>query len=405
MMDRFTPLRCLASCVAVAAASLAGCTWTGSLFGSDKSVYEGAQSRAPLEVPPDLSQLPRDDRFVVPDRPQTVTASGQAARQQGGGAVSTSASGGPAVVPQGVVAKIERQGNQRWLSVNMPAEKVWPVLIEFWPTVGMTVEKSDPTTGIMETAWAENKSKVQQDVIRRALGSVLGSVYSSGEQDKYRVRLERTPEGTEVYISHRGMIEVYTTSAQDQTKWQPRPSDPQLEAEMLQRLLVRFDAAAAKPTTTATAPTGPAGGATAAAAAGAASTAAAPATPQLARVVKGSDGRNERLDMDEAFDRAWRRVGLALDRGAFTVEDRDRAKGIYFVRYLDPDYEAKQKAEQGFFSKMFTREKPIPAPQFRVVLTRQGDNQTVVTVQNAEGKAERSTSGDRILNLLSEQLR
>jgi outer membrane protein assembly factor BamC len=394
MKDRFTPLRAL---VVVGVTWLSGCTWTGDLFGSDKAIYEGAKTRATsLEVPPDLSQLPRDDRFVVPDRPQTITASGQGAAQAGRPASSVASPAGAttaAIVPAGPVAKLERDGNQRWLAVNLPPERVWPVLVDFWPSVGLQIEKSDPAAGILETVWAENRAKIPQDIIRRTLGKAFDSVYSSGEQDKYRARIERTPQGTsEVYISHRGMIEVYTTSSMDQTKWQPRPSDPELEAEMLQKLLVRFDTAAAKPAATASAATG--------------ATAAPAPVPQNARVVRSADGHGERLDVDEEFDRAWRRVGLALDRGAFTVEDRDRAKGIYFVRYLDPEYEAKMKEEQGFFAKIFSREKPIQAPQYRVVLTSaQGEKRTVVTVQNAEGKPERSTTGDRILTLLSEQLR
>jgi outer membrane protein assembly factor BamC len=250
--------------------------------------------------------------------------------------------------------------------------------------------------------WAENRAKLPQDIIRRTLGRVLDSVYSTGEMDKYRARVERTPQNTsEIFVSHRGMIEVYTTSAQDQTKWQPRPSDPELEAEILQRLLVKFDTTAAQQAAaTAAAPAG----ATGAAPAGA-SAAAAPAAPQLARVVKGADGRSERLEVDDGFERAWRRVGLALDRGSFTVEDRDRAKGIYFVRYLDPDYEAKAKSEQGFLSKIFSSDKPVPALQYRVVLVGESANRTVVTVLGASGAPERSPAGDRILSLLNDQLR
>jgi outer membrane protein assembly factor BamC len=376
-----------------AAISLGGCSWTGSLFTSDKVSYETAQTRAPLEVPPDLSQLPRDERFVVPERPQTVTAS--AAGQPRAGVAAQP--GGPTVVPTGAVAKIERQGNQRWLVVELPPEKVWPVLVDFWPTVGLKVEKSDATTGVMETVWAENRANLPQDIIRKTLGRVLDSVYSTGEQDKYRARLERTTNGTsEIYVSHRGMIEVYTSAQKDTTVWQPRPSDPGLEAEMLQRLLVRFEGQS-RPTAVATAGT--------AAAPAAAGAAAASASPQVARLVKGSDGRNERLEIDEAFDRSWRRVGLALDRGGFTVEDRDRTKGLYFVRYLDPDFEAKRKADEGFLTKLFGREKPVQAPQFRVALTSVSDARTVVQVYDSEGKPERTAAGDRILNLLNDQLR
>ncbi len=400
MIDRFTRSRWLA---AVGAVLLSGCSWTGSFLQTDKVAYESAQqSKSPLEVPPDLSQLPRDDRFVVPDRPQTITASGQ---QQAGrpvaGAVPAAATA--AVVPGGIVAKIERQGNQRWLAVNLPPERVWPVLVDFWPTVGLNVEKSDAATGILETAWAENRAKLPQDIIRRTLGRILDSVYSTGEMDKYRARVERTPQNTsEIFISHRGMVEVYTTTAQDQTKWQPRPSDPELEAEILQRLLVKFDASAAQQAAIAAAT--PAGATGAPRVPAGASAAAAPA-PQIARVVKGPDGRSERLEVDDGFERAWRRVGLALDRGSFTVEDRDRAKGIYFVRYLDPDYEAKAKSEQGFFSRIFTSDKPVPALQYRVFVVGESTNRTVVTVLGASGAPERSPAGDRIMALLNDQLR
>ena len=391
-MSRSNNARNAAAGVGVlASALLAGCSWTGSLFTSDKVQYETARTRQPLEVPPDLSQLPRDERFLVPDRPQTITASSQGQRPTTG-PVATSGS----VVPTGSVAKLERQGNQRWLAVNLPPEKAWPVLIDFWPSIGLKVEKSDPNAGVLETNWAENRAKLPQDIIRRTLGRVLDSVYSTNEQDKYRARIERTAQGTsEIYITHRGMEEVYTSAQQDRTSWQPRASDPELEAEMLQRLLARFE----EPTKSVVAA---ASGATGITAAG---TAAPSAAPQISRLIKGSDGRNERVEVDEAFDRAWRRVGLALDRGGFTVEDRDRAKGFYFVRYLDPDFEAKAKSDQGFFSKIFGREKPIQAPQYRVGVVSDGTARTNVQVFDSTGKPERSPTSDRILSLLNEQLR
>ena len=381
---------------------VAGCSWTGSVF-NDKVDYQAARTRTvPLEIPPDLSQLPRDERFTVPERPQSVTASAATAARPGVPAGAPASAVAATVAPTGALAKIERDGSQRWLAVNMPPEKAWPVVLEFWPSVGLAVEKSDQATGVMETVWAENKAKLPQDLIRRTLGRVLGSVYETGEQDKYRARIERTPKDTsEIFISHRGMIEVYTSSQQDRTAWQPRPPDPEMEAEMLQRLLVRFDKSAAPPTTAATT------AATAArpAVATAGPTAMPPPPPDTTHLVKGKDGRSERLDIDDAFDRAWRRVGLALDRGGFTVEDRDRAKGVYFVRYLDPDYEAKAKESQGFLTKLMGRDKPVEAPQYRVQLTAAGESGTWVQVFGKEGKPELSPAGDRILALLKDQLR
>jgi outer membrane protein assembly factor BamC len=306
------------------------------------------------------------------------------------------------VAPAGALARIERDGSQRWLAVNMPPEKAWPILLEFWPSVGLAVEKSDQATGVMETVWAENRAKLPQDIIRQTLGKVLGSVYSTGEQDKYRARIERTQKDTsEIFISHRGMIEVFTSTAQDRTMWQPRPPDPEMEAEMLQRLLVRYDKSAAPPPPTTTASSGR----PVATVATAGPAAMPPAPPDTTHIIKGADGRSERLDIDDPFDRAWRRVGLALDRGGFTVEDRDRAKGTYFVRYLDPDYEAKQKEQQGFLTRVFGKDKPIEAPQYRVQMTAAGESGTWVQVFSKDGKPERSPAGDRILALLKDQLR
>ena len=179
---------------------LAGCSWTGSLFTSDKVQYETAKTRQPLEVPPDLSQLPRDERFLVPDKPQTITASGQGQRANPG-LVSTSSP----VVPVGSIAKIERQGNQRWLAVNLPPEKAWPVLVDFWPSIGLKVEKADPNAGVLETNWAENRAKLPQDIIRRTLGRVLDS--SIDQRARTIPGAHRAHRARHVgdYIAHRGM--------------------------------------------------------------------------------------------------------------------------------------------------------------------------------------------------------
>lgn len=404
-----------AALVVLAAALMVGCTVTNP--GSDKIDYRGAKpTREALDVPPGLSTLPPNDRFAVPGA-VSASQAGQASAQR------PPVPGAATVVATTQVARIERAGQQRWLAVDLPPEQVFPVVREFWPSVGLTLERDDAALGIVETVWSENRAKIPQDIIRRTIGRVFDGLYSSGERDRFRTRLERTAKNTtEVFISHRGMEEVFTNAARDSTRWQPRPSDPELEAEMLQRLLLRFAPnAPAAPTTTAAAtapaaaarPVGATGGAPAvagAAAAGAATGAAAAAggsmvsQTQTVRLIKGASGNAERVEIDEPFDRAWRRVGLGLDRGAFTVEDRDRANGVYFVRYLDPDVEAKQRSQQGMFSKLFGSDPKIVAPQYRVLVTTSGAA-SVVTVLDKDGKPENSQSTDRILTLLNQQLR
>jgi outer membrane protein assembly factor BamC len=403
-----------AALVVLAAALMVGCTVTNP--GSDKIDYRGAKpTREALDVPPGLSTLPPNDRFAVPGA-VSASQAGQASAQR------PPVPGAATVVATTQVARIERAGQQRWLAVDLPPEQVFPVVREFWPSVGLTLERDDAALGIVETVWSENRAMIPQDIIRRTIGRVFDGLYSSGERDRFRTRLERTAKNTtEVFISHRGMEEVFTNAARDSTRWQPRPSDPELEAEMLQRLLLRFAPnAPTVPTTTvaATAPaaarpvgaTGPAPTAAGAASAGAATGAAAAtggstvAQTQTVRLIKGATGSAERVEIDEPFDRAWRRVGLGLDRGAFTVEDRDRANGVYFVRYLDPDVEAKQRSQQGMFSKLFGSDPKIVAPQYRVLVTTRGAA-SVVTVLDKDGKPESSPSTDRILTLLNQQLR
>jgi outer membrane protein assembly factor BamC len=249
---------------------------------------------------------------------------------------------------------------------------------EFWIENGFLLAQDQPNLGIMETDWAENRAKLPQDFIRSSLGKVLDSLYSTSERDRFRTRLERNANGgTEIYISHRGMVEVYTTEKKDQTTWQPRPPDPELEAEFLRRLMVRLGV--------------PQEQSKALIASG-----AAKPTSRVATV-----GTTPVVQIDEGFDRAWRRVGLSLDRTGFTVEDRDRAQGTYFVRYVEPNAD---KKDPGFFSKLFSSEKGAAPLKFRINLKSEGES-TTVTVLNAAGAPETSANAQRIVQVIADDLK
>jgi outer membrane protein assembly factor BamC len=377
-----TPLRVLA--VGAMALSMAACT---TVFESDKVDYKSSKKAAPLDVPPDLTQLQKENRYAVPER-GVATASGM---QQGAGAQAGAAgavapvAGGAAVGPVSTDAvRVERAGDQRWLVVKQTPEQLWPQVRQFWQDAGFNLETESSQTGVMETEWNENRSKIPQDFLRNTLGRVFDRAYSTGERDKFRTRLERLPDGsTEIYISHRGAEEVLTGAQKETTTWTVRPNDPALEAQFLARLVARLT------------------GATEPAQVKAAETTVANAVvaPQHAKLL------GDRVEVDEGFDRAWRRVGLALDRVGFTVEDRDRVQGIYFVRYVDPDGAAKG----GFFSRLFSfgsSDKDKEAQRYRV-LVKAEPNASVsnVTVQNNAGGADTSATGKKILSLLNEELK
>ena len=352
------------------ALALAGC----SVLETDKVDYRSSSTnKAPsLVIPPDLTQLSKETRYTVVDG--GVSASGVKVAQ-----AAAIANPSMAATALGDV-RIERSGNQRWLVVKRPAEKLWNPIKDFWQENGFLLAIDQSNLGIMETDWAENRAKIPQDFVRSSLGKLLDSAYSTPERDKFRTRLETNSAGeTEIFISHRGVVEVYTKERSDETVWQPRPSDPELEAEFLRRLMVSLGSSPEQAK---------------------AMVASAGAAKALA-TVETVDGRPV-VQISEAFDRAWRRVGLALDRTGFTVEDRDRKQGIYFVRYVASEAQA---AEPGFFSKLFSSTpKAAEAAKFRIALMSQGDA-TTVSVLDSKGAADNSPSAQRIAKVIAEDIK
>src|SRR5262245_44281545 len=202
--------------------------------------YKSAGKLPPLEIPPDLTRPGPDERFTVPEVKGATTYS-EYNRERSGQQQRTVVSSN--VLPPQDNVRVERQGNQRWLVVKGRPDQIWPTVKEFWQETGFILNVEIPEDGVMETDWNENRARISDPGgIRSLLGKLLDQVYSTSERDKFRTRLETgaEPGTTEIYVSHRGMEEVYTTAAQEQTKWQPRPPDPELEAEMLRRLMVRF---------------------------------------------------------------------------------------------------------------------------------------------------------------------
>ena len=367
-----------------AALALSGCSSLDSLLAGDKIDYRtGAGNKTSgLEVPPDLTQLTRDSRYQ-----QTQGGAVSAAAYQAGTAAAS-----PATVQSVTVAAqsagdvhIERLGNERWLRTGLAPEQLWPLLQAFWKERGFVIVQDVPAAGVMETDWAENRGKIPLDFIRGSIGKVFDAAYSTGELDKFRTRVERVPGGgSEVYITHRGMIEVYYGQRKEATVWQPRLADPQLEGELLSRLMLKL-------------------GATEEVAKTATVVAGGPAAPARARLVGA--GPSTTLQVDDGFDRAWRRVGVALDRSGFTVEDRDRAQGLYFVRYADPAFAGKE--EPGFIAKLFSfgkKDDPGALARYRVAVKGEGERSTV-SVLNNQGAPESGEAGKRITTMLLDELK
>jgi len=380
-MHRFSPLRLPRPALAAVAAALMAVLLSGCesmTFNLSKKIdYKSAGSAPALEVPPDLTTPNYDDRY------QSATASG---------AVAARAAPRPSeVLPANPDARVARAGSERWLVVKASPEAAWTTLRDFWTKNGFVLAVEQPALGIMETDWAETRVDQPENFLQRFANKYVSFATDTYKRDKFRTRIERGSEpGTvEIYISHRGSeqkpMKFGQGGAPEDWNWMPSPPNPQLEAEFLERLLVALGTPAP---------------------AAAQALAADSKSPERARIDKGTDG--VRLVVDDTFDRAWRRVGLALDRTGFTVVDRDRSKGLYFVRYANPELE--KKKPEGWLADTLTKMQfwkstpPEKPEQYRVVVT-QADPRSVVTVQDPNGVVDRTANSEKILALLKDQLK
>jgi outer membrane protein assembly factor BamC len=359
---------------------LQGCAGFRNMLNGDDSVdYKSVVRTDPLSIPPDLTQASSDPRYRAPASGSTTYSQFQQAGQASAKGVSSAQS---AVLPTRPDMRVMRDGDLRWLVVDMAPDKVFSLTADFWVESGFSLDVTDPKAGLMITNWAENRAKIPESFIRDMLGKVLDGLWDSGTRDKFRTRIERAANNrTEIYISHQHMEEKnYSTQGQVEVRWMNGKEDPGLNAAMIARLMVFLgedvDGARKK-------------------------MGQAQASKQDAAVTS-PDGDKSALLIAESFDRAWRRVGVALDSGNFAVDDRDRAAGDFYVRYVDTDTGMKRE-DPGFFSRLFGAKDPAKAPTYRLHLTEQGAK-TEVTVFDADGKRDTSPTAQRILSVLSGKL-
>jgi outer membrane protein assembly factor BamC len=351
----------------------------GTVANSRKIDYRNIPVLPPLEVPPDLSAAPDANAGAAATAPPAATTySGYTDEQK----AATPA--GRVVLPRYPGVRLARDGQTLYVVVDAEPAAVWDQVKEFLNRTGLTIASENSRVGLLETNWAENRALVGGSD-SNFLSKWIGGFFSVGMRDKYHVRFERAaaPGTTEIYISHRGMEELEPVPSPlggASRGWKPRPSDPELEAEMLHRLVAYLGIERA-PNQVATNAPAPA------------------AAPPSARLTRNGSGA-ALLTLEDSLDRAWRRVGLSLDRIGFTVEDRDRSKGVYYVRYIDPETATKEK---GLFARLFGSDAPPPSQyQVHVKPVEKGSS---VEVLDKEGSPEASKIGERILSLLYEQLK
>lgn len=354
---------------------LSGCSSLNEVLGGEESVdYKSTVRGDPLSIPPDLTQANRDAHFRAPEGATSYSQYQQGQQVQPGSGVQQ-------VLPEQTGVRVVRDGDLRWLVVEQSPEQVFPRIAEFWTDLGFTINSQDPKTGVIQTDWAENRAKIPESWIRSALGSIIDQVFDSGERDRFRTRVERVDGHTEVYISHQRMEETPTVDGAA-FKWVYAKEDPGLNATMLARLMVYLgtdvDTARSR-------------------------IEHAEKAPQVAAVEKLDGAEQAELLLNEPFDRAWRRVGVAIDSAGFTVEDRDRTAGVFYIRYLDSDTGEKIE-QQNIIGRIFGSRNTAEAQAYRINVREQG-GRTRVVVQDQNGQEQTTPTAKRIINVLSDTMR
>lgn len=358
----------------------------------ERLVYRQARE-APenLELPPDLASARFDDALDIPPASGSMTLSSYTGERT----ARTQIAGSGQVLPEVAGVSLRRAGERRWLEVDANPNAVWPQVVGFWRQQGILLQEQDPTVGVMQTDWIENRAEIRTDFITRQLRRVVDGLYATSTRDRYRVRVDTGASAgtTEVHLTHAAMHErlVRNTAGEGtQTVWEPAESDPGKEAAMLRRLMLHLgvsdrdaDRMLAQ------------GGGRAET-----DTSAAPA----ARVRLVQDANGATLVLPEDFRRAWRSVGLALDRSGFAVEDRDRSNGVFYVRYGDIDRHQERPGLVGRLAFWRGTGDDDAVGQYQIRLSEDA-GETRVNIHDDAGRPDRSESAQRILSLLQEDLR
>ncbi|WP_412034109.1 outer membrane protein assembly factor BamC [Pollutimonas sp. M17] len=367
--------RCAGLALGMGMLLLSGCSAWNQMVGTEEAVdYKSTVAGDPLSIPPDLTQANTDAHYRAPEGTATFSQYAQNQQAQQGRTAADR------ILPQAQGVSVMRDGDLRWLVVDKPAEEVYPKILDFWGEQGFTIHSQDPRAGLMETDWAENRAKIPEGWIRSALGSIIDTVFDSGERERFRTRVERVNGKTEVYISHQQMVETPTQDGST-FKWVFGKEDPGLNAAMLARLMVFLGTDVQKAHDM---------------------VAQAEKDSEQASITQMPDGQAA-IALAEPFDRAWRRVGVAIDSAGFAVDDRDRSAGDYFIRYLDSDTGEKIE-QQNFIGRLFGSKNTAEAAAYRIHVAGQGSG-SIVTVLDQNGQVQNTDTARRIITVLSTHMK
>jgi outer membrane protein assembly factor BamC len=202
--------------------ALAAC----SSGGDERPEYQGAQYYKSLEIPPDLTLNKTDKELAIPEPSKSALTEYQRASKLD-----------EAVLPEFKGIRLKSDCGLYWLEVDATPDTLWPKLEAFWEHEGIRLLQDEPLLGFMETEWS-NRLVVDPDA------GFLTRMFNRMEPDqldRFRLRVETSADRkhTRIYVSHAGM-ERFVEGGDDDSRviWRRRPSDPDLEREIIGRLVL-----------------------------------------------------------------------------------------------------------------------------------------------------------------------
>ena len=328
----------------------------------------------PLEIPPDLATFDNASNFDLPD------------------SIQASNSEEPGKVP--VLAKVDSmhlqgQGDLYWLDVNEPVSSLYQKVKNFWGFEGYALVMDEPVIGVMQTEWVYTEEGASNKD-----SNWLESFFQGGDlsatQDQFRTRLERrdSDRGSRIYIAHRGTEYIHEVRLGDKrsegtvNEWGYRPNEPELEVEMLSRLMIYLGMQEEA------------------------------VDDQVARVQLfkpraimdvDAEVKSPYLILLDPYHIAWNRVNQTLQRLNFEIEVSEFRtgfidEGVFIVK----SNVVEVVEDHGFFSS--SSEKRIRR-KYTLILTEEDHESTRVILEAELGDYDTSPEAAEFLKVLYEQLR
>lgn len=298
---------------------------------------------------------------------------------------------------------IMQGGSERWLVIkNKNVNQVFPTMIAYLKQQGVHIKYQNQSIGLIQTDWFDKNNVAKTSTVHQFFEwiglshgmNALPSLYT------FRVNLWQNKNDTQIFVTDYQMnvvpTDVIPASKQDiktesgvaSKTWMSVPPNPQLELDFLMQFMafVKLGPDEIKPNTITLE-----------------NVATLPSTePKVARdKLNGST-----LILNDSFDRAWWRTGLALERVGLGVADKNRSLGEFYVYPLQDDVD---NPDPSTFSRWFGDDKTnvqLPKAKYKIKLVSTG-TQTTLTVEPYTGTmdADFVKSQQKYLTDLTTQLK